>query len=143
VAIDPIRWSERSQGLALVIVLALYFVSCFAGPGAGPIAMVLAAGGLAVVGGLSWRFSEMPWREIASWTVPIIAWNLAILELRPPLSISLLALLPGGLWVGLFACWSPFVPWWYRSILRRPFPFVEVVPPSTPDAPLSGDIPAR
>ena len=142
-AIDPIRWSERLQGLALVVALGLYFASCIAGPGAGPVATVGAASGMAVVGGLSWRFSSVPWREIATWTVPVVAWNLAIFELRPPFALGVLAVLLGALWVALFACWSPFVPWWYRSVLRRPFPFTDDVELSTPDAPLSGDIPAR
>ena len=127
VAIDPIRWSERVQGFALVATVALYVVSCIAGPGAGPIAAVGAACGMAVVGGLSWRFNAIPWREIATWTVPIMAWNLAIFEIRPPLALGILALLLGALWVGLFACWSPIVPWWYRSVLRRPFPYLAVI----------------
>jgi len=143
VAIDPARWSERLQGLALVVALGLYAASCIAGPSAGRIAEVGAAGGMAVVGGLSWRFNSMPWREIAIWTVPIVAWNLTIFELQPPFAIGVVALMLGGLWLGLFACWSPFVPWWYRTVLRRPFPFVHHVEQSTPDAPLSGDIPAR
>lgn len=141
-AMDPIRWSERSQGLALVVVLAPYLGSCIAGPGAGPIATVGAAGGLAVAGGLSWRFNQLPWRDIASWTMPIIVWNLVIFELRPPLALGVLALLPGGLWVGLFACCSPFVPWWYRSVLRKPFALVNGIEHSTSADPLSGDIPA-
>jgi hypothetical protein len=98
---------------------------------------------MAVVGGLSWRFNSLPWREIAIWTVPTVAWNLAIFELQPPLVLGVLALLIGAVWVGLFACWSPFVPWWYGSVLRRTFPFVDHIEPSTPGAPLSGDISAR
>src|SRR5205085_11357841 len=110
---------------------------------AGPSAEVGAAGGLAVAGGLSWRFNSIPWREIASWTVPIVVWNLTIFELQPPFALGVVALILGGLWVGLFACWSPFVPWWYSMVLRRPVPFKDRVALSSADDPLSGDIPAR
>ena len=131
------------QGLALLVSIGLYFASCVAGPAAGPIATVGAAGGMAVVGGLSWRFNSMPWRDIATWTTPLMAWNLAIFTLQPPLAIGVLAILLGALWVGLFACWSPFVPWWYRSVLRKLFPFMGDVEGSTLDVALPGDIPAH
>ena len=74
---------------------------------------------MAVLGALRWRYQAMPWRDIASWTLPLVVWMTLLVVVRPTPLLALGGLGIAGGWLGLFACWSPVVPWWYRVELRK------------------------
>jgi hypothetical protein len=120
VRLDPTHWSERSQGAALLAVTALYFAAAVVGPDGGPVVKTWYAAALGIFGGLVWRYRAMPWRDIASWTIPLVAWMAAAVIIAPGPILAFVALALAGGWLGLFACWTPFVPWWYRSVLHKP-----------------------
>jgi hypothetical protein len=83
---------------------------------------VLVGGGLGSIGALIWRGDAIPWRDIASWTVPLavliaVAWW----WVRFPL----VYIVGEGLavaWLASFIFWLRPVGWWYRRILRKPVP---------------------
>ena len=119
--LDPARWPTPVRltilGLLLVLVAAAVFLD--------PRSTVATMGVLlvpAIVGGLIWRFDGLPWIDIASWTLPLVLWT-AILESILPRSVSLLVggVTVGG-WVYAFIFWTRVTRWWYRWLLRKPFP---------------------
>jgi hypothetical protein len=119
VRLDPARWSERSQGFAKTPLVP------------GWLAVALGA-----FGALYWRTLGIPWGDIASWTIPLTLWMATVLTVPPPLPWGLLGWIAGSVWFSLFVAGTPFVPWWYRSVLHKPFPseFLERsddVPPNT------------
>lgn len=138
--LDPAHWSERSQGIASLGVIALYLaavVGSFFDFGPEPLVagwLVLAFGAF---GALYWRGLRIPWADIASWTVPLTLWMAAAVAILPPLPWGFVGWIAGSVWFSLFAAGTPFVLWWYRSVLRKPFPSaffedgLDDVPPKT------------
>jgi len=127
VKLDPARWSERSQGAAPLFVIALWLalpVAVYLGFEHSPLVRAWVAVGLGVFGGLYWRTLLLPWTDIASWTIPLVAWMAGLVVLNPevPPLAGFLALLAGTVFFSLFVSGSPFIQWWYRSVLRKPIP---------------------
>jgi hypothetical protein len=120
--LDPVQWSARQQNVVLLVVFATYVLSAVIGRPGGPLVLGWFAVALGVLGGLTWRYNAMPWRDIASWTVPLIAWMTGVVVVRPAPIPAIVAFLLGCAWFAIFASWLPFVGWWYRSVLRKPFP---------------------
>jgi hypothetical protein len=83
--LDPVQWSERQQNVVLLVVFATYVLSGVVGRSGGPVVLGWFAAALGVLGGLTWRYQAIPWRDIASWTVPLIAWMAGVVVpgLRP------------------------------------------------------------
>jgi hypothetical protein len=120
--LDPAQWSERLQTVVLLVVFATYGLSAMVGPRGGPVVMGWFAAALGVLGGLTWRYSAVPWREIASWTLPLTAWMVGLVYYMPARIPAIAAFLLACVWFALFVSWSPLVGWWYRSVLRKPLP---------------------
>jgi hypothetical protein len=119
-SLDPVHWPPRVQVVALLLVVITWLLASAAGPAVGPVAYWWYAVAHGVFGALSWRYRELPWRDIASWTIPLLVWMAALVVVPPEPLLALVGLLIAGGWLGLFACWSPVVPWWYATVLRRP-----------------------
>jgi hypothetical protein len=121
---DPGRWSERSQVSLMLAVLVLWLAACLVGfDRGGPVLRGFVAAGLGIFGTLYWRYEALPWRDAASWTIPLTVWMAIVMIARPSPVFGVLAFAVGGGWLGLFSCWTPVVPWWYRWVSRKPYPF--------------------
>ena len=116
--LDPARWPARWQGVALVALFASYIVAAVAGPRGGTVASASFVVAPTVFGALCWRYSAMPWRHIASWTIPLLVWMAGLALIRPAPLPAFVGLALAGGWLGLIACWTPFVRWWYRFALH-------------------------
>jgi len=121
--IDPASWSDRLQGLALVVAILSWLAACLVPHARVAPSDLWVVMGLGAVGALSWRFEAVPWRDIASWTLPLTVWVAIVVIVDPTPLVGALGFMIGGGWLGLFACWSPFAQWWYRAALRKPYPF--------------------
>ena len=126
-SLDPARWSEQSQGAALLFVVALWLalpVAVYLGFEDSPLVRAWVAVGLSIFGGLYWRTLLLPWADIASWTIPLVVWMAGLVVLNPeaPPLAAVLPLLAGTVFFSLFVSGSPFILWWYRSVLRKPLP---------------------
>jgi hypothetical protein len=108
------------QGVALLLAFVMFVLASAVGPAGGPVVSGWFALAPAAFGALSWRYQAVPWRDIASWTIPLVAWMAALVAIFPTPVLALVGLLIASTWLSLFACWSPVVPWWYAKILRRP-----------------------
>ena len=113
-ALDPARWPARWQGMVLAIVVASYFLAAVLGS-----AWIVAA--LPLFGVLVWRYQSMPWREIATWTIPLFLWMAGLVLIRPAPLAGLVGLGVAGGWLALFTCRTPLVRWWYRFVLRTAY----------------------
>jgi hypothetical protein len=125
VRLDPARWSRRSQGLAFSVVIALYLAavaSSFLGFGREPLIAGWLAAAFGTFGALYWRTLRIAWSDIASWTVPLTLWMAVVVAVLPPRPWGFLGWIAGSVWFSLFVAGTPFIPWWYRSVLHKPFP---------------------
>jgi hypothetical protein len=123
--LDPARWSERSQGIALLAVIAMFLgviVGGFFGFGRDAVLPACLVVSLGAFGALYWRTLGVPWGDIASWTVPLTIWMAAVVAVPPPLPWGILGWVAGCAWFSLFVAGTPVIPWWYGAVLRKPFP---------------------
>ena len=117
--LDPVHWPARLQGTALLLVFVLYVLASVVGPRGGTEVSGWYAIAPALFGALSWRCRGVPWRDIASWTIPLLVWMAAFVIARPGPLLGVGGLVVGSAWLALFVCVSPLVPWWYRVVLRK------------------------
>jgi hypothetical protein len=122
--LDPARWPALLQWVVLGALVGLAALSVILGAGRvlGPIgsAALLVLPGL--IGGLIWRYSAVPWRDIASWTVPLTIWVLVAPMVVAATVRWLFVATPATIWLAVFVFWLPPVRWWYRVVLRKPYP---------------------
>ena len=138
--VDPARWSERSQGIGMLAVIALYLAAIagsFFGLGREPIVRGWLVVSFGTLGALYWRALGIPWRDIASWTIPLTVW-MAASAVAPPVPWGFLVWVAGSLWFSLFLVGTPLTPWWYRSVLRKPVPSVFMEDGPDDDLPKTG-----
>jgi hypothetical protein len=121
--LDPSRWPESIQFPILGALIALLGLAFWLAPRSVPGA-ILTAVVPAVVGGLIWRFDGLPWTDILSWTVPLVAWIAVALAIAP--RVGLAGWILGGLsvaaWFWAFIFWTRVTRWWYQWVLRKPYP---------------------
>jgi hypothetical protein len=120
---DPATWRQSIRVPILGALIVLMAVTIALGQRSG-IATVVAAVIPAVVGGSIWRFDRLPWIDIVSWTVPLMVWSAAVVSILPSLGPA--GWIFGGIsvagWEYAFIFWTPVTRWWYRSVLRKPYP---------------------
>ena len=120
---DPATWRESIR-VAILGGLMVCLVLVFAAAPRSPIATVATAVIPAVIGGLIWRFDRLPWADILSWTVPLGLWTAVALAVLPRLGPP--GWIAGGLsvaaWFSAFIFWTSVTKWWYRVVLRKPYP---------------------
>src|SRR6476660_7074721 len=117
--LDPARWSDRYQAIAMVSVIGLYLAAVVAGSlGVGPEPLITAwlAVAFGTFGVLYWRGLGIAWGDVLSWTVPLMLWMAAVLAVLPPFPWWFIGWMAGVVWFALFAAGTPFVPWWYRAV---------------------------
>ena len=83
----------------------------------------IAVFGLVLVGALIWRFDHLPWIDIASWTLPMAVWLVAALWIIDSPVRWLVAETSAAVWLLAFIFWTGVTRWWYRRVLRKPFPY--------------------
>jgi|GEM_PF-5664556 hypothetical protein len=120
---DPALWRESFRGPILGALVAVMAVTIALSPRS-VVAVVVAAVIPAVVGGSIWRFDHLSWTDILSWTAPLAVWSAAVISILP--SLGSVGWILGGIsvagWVYAFVFWTPVTGWWYRSVLRKPYP---------------------
>jgi hypothetical protein len=123
--LDPARWSDRSQAIAMISVIGLYLAAVVAGSlevGPEPLITAWLAVAFGIFGALYWRGLGIAWGDVLSWTVPLMLWMAAVLAVRPPFPWWFMGWMAGVMWFCLFALGTPFLTWWYQAVLRKPFP---------------------
>ena len=125
--LDPARWPDPLRLAVLGAAVAVFALSAWVAP-TSALAIVAVLLVPPLVGGLIWRFDGLPWIDIASWTLPLAGW-LAINVWIVPGSVHWVI---GGIsvaaWLYAFIFWTGVTRWWYRWLLRKPFPRTTATP---------------
>lgn len=121
---DPASWPEpiRMPILGGLIVLMIATVVLDA---SSDLALIVGPIVPPLVGGLIWRFDRLPWIDVLSWTVPLALWIAVAWMILP--GLGLLGSIAGGVsvaaWISAFIFWTRVARWWYRAVLRKPYPW--------------------
>ena len=123
VTLDPEKWRESIRIPILGFLVVLMIFAVWLGPRSA-LAVIAVSVIPAVVGGLIWRFDGLPWVDILSWTVPLAAWVAVAASILP--GWGAVGWILGGLsvwaWLYAFMEWTRVTQWWYRWLLRKPYP---------------------
>lgn len=104
-------------------IVGLLSVGAITGALHGTVGGVLVAVGFGAVGALVWRADSLPWRDIASWTIPLTAW-IAVAWFALSSEVAYLAAGAVAIvWLASFIFWLVPVRWWYRWVLRKGLPY--------------------
>lgn len=115
--LDPTRWPEWVKWtMPFVILVGMWVVPSPFGVIVGP----------SLIGALIWRYGRRTLNEILSWPLPLVAltaigWWLLPASLGWARSVLLGVPVCGLLYAFMF--WTRPTRWWYRWVLRRPFPY--------------------
>lgn len=104
-------------------IVGLLAVGSLTGALHGAVGGILLAAGVGAFGAIIWRADAIPWRDIASWTIPLVAWMaVASFVLRSDVAY-LVAGAAAIVWLVSFMFWLAPVRWWYRWVLRKDLPY--------------------
>lgn len=121
--LDPMRRRVDSTMALVVAIMGSLGVAALTGALHGAVGGVLFAAAPGAVGAIIWRANAIPWRDIASWTIPLVAWMAAAWFALPSGVAYLVAGAVAIVWQASFIFWLAPVRWWYRWVLRKEFPF--------------------
>ena len=119
--LDPAGWPDRVQSGVLVGLFVVVIASpwLLADTGAGRVIVTVGPG---LAGALIWRYDDVPWPDIASWTLALTAWLAAAYLLLPPVIGGVVAGISAVVWLWTFIFWMAPTRWWYRFVLRKSGP---------------------
>ena len=120
--IDPARWRDPWMEVVVFGIVGSMSFGAVTGFIQGPVGAVLMGAGFGSIGALIWRADEVPWRDIASWTIPLAVWVTVAWVALPSAVAYLIAEGFAAVWLVTFMFWLAPVSWWYRWILRKDVP---------------------
>jgi hypothetical protein len=104
-------------------IIGLLAVGSLTGALHGAVGGALLAAALGAVGAVVWRADAIPWRDIASWTIPLVAWVAVAWFALGSEALYLFAGAVAIVWLASFMFWLAPVRWWYRWVLRKDLPY--------------------